>query len=158
MLRQEVHHEIVQALSNVYQKIHNALLEQLRGLQGGDRSCPPLWEIFHWADHRCWQSAPCQGDPHPPPRPPPLSFSASMWNQNLPEIMAVSQIARSKVSSQSKVMHCKGPYFVVLVEVHRECDSWKQSQVLVIGGGVAGLSALGTAKNMGAITRVFDTR
>lgn len=32
------------------------------------------------------------------------------------------------------------------------------AKVLVIGGGVAGLSALGTAKNMGAITRVFDTR
>ena len=31
-------------------------------------------------------------------------------------------------------------------------------QVLVIGGGVAGLSAIGTAKNMGAIVRVFDTR
>lgn len=31
-------------------------------------------------------------------------------------------------------------------------------QVLVIGGGVAGLAAVGTAKNMGAIVRVFDTR
>ena len=30
--------------------------------------------------------------------------------------------------------------------------------MLVIGGGVAGLSAIGTAKNMGAIVRVFDTR
>ena len=28
----------------------------------------------------------------------------------------------------------------------------------MIGGGVAGLSAIGTAKNMGAIVRVFDTR
>ena len=32
------------------------------------------------------------------------------------------------------------------------------AEVLVIGGGVAGLSAVGTAKNMGAIVRVFDTR
>ena len=32
------------------------------------------------------------------------------------------------------------------------------AKVLVIGGGVAGLSAIGTAKNMGAIVRVFDTR
>jgi NAD/NADP transhydrogenase alpha subunit len=31
-------------------------------------------------------------------------------------------------------------------------------QVLVIGGGVAGLAAIGTAKNMGAVVRVFDTR
>lgn len=31
-------------------------------------------------------------------------------------------------------------------------------KVLVIGGGVAGLSAIGTAKNMGAIVRAFDTR
>lgn len=32
------------------------------------------------------------------------------------------------------------------------------AKVLVIGGGVAGLSAVGTARNMGAIVRVFDTR
>ncbi|EGC29335.1 NAD(P)+ transhydrogenase (AB-specific) [Dictyostelium purpureum] len=32
------------------------------------------------------------------------------------------------------------------------------AKVLVIGAGVAGLSAVGTAKNMGAIVRAFDTR
>lgn len=32
------------------------------------------------------------------------------------------------------------------------------AKVLVIGGGVAGLAAIGTAKNMGAIVKVFDTR
>ncbi|GMT04459.1 hypothetical protein PENTCL1PPCAC_26633 [Pristionchus entomophagus] len=32
------------------------------------------------------------------------------------------------------------------------------AKVLVIGGGVAGLSAIGTARNMGAIVRGFDTR
>lgn len=32
------------------------------------------------------------------------------------------------------------------------------AKILVIGGGVAGLSAIGTAKNMGAIVRGFDTR
>jgi len=32
------------------------------------------------------------------------------------------------------------------------------AKVLVIGGGVAGLSAIGTAKGMGAIVRAFDTR
>ena len=30
--------------------------------------------------------------------------------------------------------------------------------MLVIGGGVAGLAAIGAAKSMGAIVRVFDTR
>jgi NAD(P) transhydrogenase len=30
--------------------------------------------------------------------------------------------------------------------------------VLVIGGGVAGLAAVGAAKSMGAVVRVFDTR
>jgi len=30
--------------------------------------------------------------------------------------------------------------------------------VLVIGGGVAGLAAIGQAKNMGAIVRAFDVR
>ena len=32
------------------------------------------------------------------------------------------------------------------------------AKVLVIGGGVAGLAAIGAAKSMGAIVRVFDTR
>lgn len=32
------------------------------------------------------------------------------------------------------------------------------AKVLVIGGGVAGLSAIATAKNLGAIVRGFDTR
>lgn len=32
------------------------------------------------------------------------------------------------------------------------------AKVLIIGGGVAGLSAIATAKNMGAIVRCFDTR
>jgi len=32
------------------------------------------------------------------------------------------------------------------------------AKILIIGGGVAGLSACGTAKNMGAIVRAFDTR
>ncbi|RWS16102.1 NAD(P) transhydrogenase-like protein [Dinothrombium tinctorium] len=32
------------------------------------------------------------------------------------------------------------------------------AKVLVIGGGVAGLSAIGTARNLGAIVRAFDTR
>ena len=32
------------------------------------------------------------------------------------------------------------------------------AKVLVIGGGVAGLASMGTAKNMGAIVRGFDTR
>ncbi|XP_013771968.1 NAD(P) transhydrogenase, mitochondrial-like [Limulus polyphemus] len=32
------------------------------------------------------------------------------------------------------------------------------AKVLVIGGGVAGLAAIGTAKSMGAIVRAFDTR
>ena len=32
------------------------------------------------------------------------------------------------------------------------------AKVLIIGAGVAGLSAIATAKNMGAIVRAFDTR
>jgi NAD(P) transhydrogenase len=32
------------------------------------------------------------------------------------------------------------------------------AKVLVVGGGVAGLSAMATAKNLGAIVRGFDTR
>lgn len=32
------------------------------------------------------------------------------------------------------------------------------AKVLVVGGGVAGLAAVGAAKSMGAVVRVFDTR
>lgn len=32
------------------------------------------------------------------------------------------------------------------------------AKVLIIGGGVAGLAAIGQAKSMGAIVRAFDTR
>ena len=32
------------------------------------------------------------------------------------------------------------------------------AKVLVIGAGVAGLAAIGTARNMGAVVRAFDTR
>jgi len=32
------------------------------------------------------------------------------------------------------------------------------AKVLIIGGGVAGLSAAVTAKNLGAVVRLFDTR
>lgn len=32
------------------------------------------------------------------------------------------------------------------------------AKVLVIGGGVAGLAAIGTAKSMGAVVRGFDVR
>ena len=32
------------------------------------------------------------------------------------------------------------------------------AKIMVIGAGVAGLSAIVTAKNMGAIVRAFDTR
>lgn len=32
------------------------------------------------------------------------------------------------------------------------------AKILIIGGGVAGLSAIATAKSMGAIVRGFDTR
>lgn len=32
------------------------------------------------------------------------------------------------------------------------------AKILVIGGGVAGLAAIGQAKSMGAIVRAFDTR
>ena len=32
------------------------------------------------------------------------------------------------------------------------------AKVFVVGGGVAGLAAVGTAKNMGAVVRLFDVR
>ena len=32
------------------------------------------------------------------------------------------------------------------------------AKVLIVGAGVAGLSSIGTAKNMGAIVSAFDTR
>ena len=32
------------------------------------------------------------------------------------------------------------------------------AKIFIIGGGVAGLAAVGTAKNMGAIVRAYDVR
>uniref|UniRef100_A0A1I8ITU3 proton-translocating NAD(P)(+) transhydrogenase n=1 Tax=Macrostomum lignano TaxID=282301 RepID=A0A1I8ITU3_9PLAT len=43
-------------------------------------------------------------------------------------------------------------------QVFDALSSMANIAVLVIGGGVAGLSSIGAAKNMGAIVRAFDTR
>ena len=32
------------------------------------------------------------------------------------------------------------------------------AKILIIGGGVAGLAAIATAKSLGAVVRAFDTR
>jgi H+-translocating NAD(P) transhydrogenase subunit alpha len=36
--------------------------------------------------------------------------------------------------------------------------SFEATKILIIGAGVAGLSAIGSASNLGAIVRAFDTR
>ena len=40
----------------------------------------------------------------------------------------------------------------------RPPERFPPAKILVIGAGVAGLAAIGAARNMGAIVRAFDTR
>jgi H+-translocating NAD(P) transhydrogenase subunit alpha len=87
---------------------------------------------------------------------------------NLLAVDAIPRISRAQaldvLSSQAKIA---GYRAVVQGANHFQrflngevtaAGSFPPSKVLVIGAGVAGLAAIGTAKNMGAIVRAFDTR
>lgn len=69
------------------------------------------------------------------------------------QITAAGKVPPAKVtvSMQALCLGCQSPSCTIM---HVFCHA----QVLVIGGGVAGLAAAGAAKSMGAIVRGFDTR
>jgi NAD(P) transhydrogenase subunit alpha len=87
---------------------------------------------------------------------------------NLLAVDAIPRISRAQsldvLSSQAKiagyraVVQAANNYQRFLNGEVTAAGSFPPSKVLVIGAGVAGLAAIGTAKNMGAIVRAFDTR
>ena len=87
---------------------------------------------------------------------------------NLLAVDAIPRISRAQsldvLSSQAKiagyraVIQAANTYQRFLNGEVTAAGSFPPSKVMVIGVGVAGLAAIGTAKNMGAIVRAFDTR
>ena len=87
---------------------------------------------------------------------------------NLLAVDAIPRISRAQsldvLSSQAKiagyraVVQAANIYQKFLNGEVTAAGSFDASKILVIGVGVAGLAAIGTASNMGAIVRAFDTR
>ena len=87
---------------------------------------------------------------------------------NLLAVDAIPRISRAQsldvLSSQAKI----AGYRAIVEAAHTyqkffngevtAAGNFSPSKILVIGAGVAGLAAIGTGKNMGAIVRAFDTR
>lgn len=97
-----------------------------------------------------------------------LMEKAASLNLNLLAVDAIPRISRAQsldvLSSQAKIagyrsvieaMHVYQRFLNGEVTAAGKFDPCK---VLVVGAGVAGLAAIGTAVNMGAIVRAFDTR
>lgn len=87
---------------------------------------------------------------------------------NLLAVDAIPRISRAQaldvLSSQAKiagyrsVIDAAKTYKKFLNGETTAAGNFQPSIVMIIGVGVAGLAAIGTAKNMGAIVRAFDTR
>jgi len=87
---------------------------------------------------------------------------------NLLAVDAIPRISRAQsldvLSSQAKIAGYRA--IVEAANVYQKflngevtaAGSFSPSKIMVIGAGVAGLAAIGTGKNMGAIVRAFDTR
>ncbi|WKY17329.1 hypothetical protein Q1695_001716 [Nippostrongylus brasiliensis] len=89
-------------------------------------------------------------------------------NMNLIAMDCVPRISRAQVFDALSSMANIAGYRAVVEAAHSfgrfftgqitAAGKVPPAKVLVIGGGVAGLSAIGTARGMGAIVRGFDTR
>jgi NAD(P) transhydrogenase alpha subunit len=97
-----------------------------------------------------------------------LLEKASAAGVNLLAVDAIPRISRAQsldvLSSQAKiagyraVVEAANVYQRFLNGEITAAGSFPASNILVIGAGVAGLAAIGTASNMGAVVRAFDTR
>lgn len=97
-----------------------------------------------------------------------LLEKASAAGVNLLAVDAIPRISRAQsldvLSSQAKIAGYRA--VVEAANVYQRffngeitaAGNFPASNVLVIGAGVAGLAAVGTASNMGAVVRAFDTR
>ena len=97
-----------------------------------------------------------------------LLNKASAAGVNLLAVDAIPRISRAQsldvLSSQAKiagyraVVEASNVYQRFLNGEITAAGNFPASNVLIIGAGVAGLAAIGTASNMGAVVRAFDTR
>lgn len=97
-----------------------------------------------------------------------LMERAKQRNINMLAVDAIPRISRAQsldvLSSQAKiagyraVVEAANNYQRFLNGEMTPAGSFKPSKVLIIGAGVAGLAAIGTAKNLGAEVKAFDTR
>lgn len=97
-----------------------------------------------------------------------LMSKATAAGVNLLAVDAIPRISRAQsldvLSSQAKiagyhaVIQATNMYQRFLNGEITAAGSFKPAKILVIGAGVAGLAAIGTASNLGAIVRAFDTR
>ena len=97
-----------------------------------------------------------------------LMDKAAAAGINLLAVDAIPRISRAQsldvLSSQAKiagyraVVEAANVYQRFLNGEVTAAGSFAASKVLIVGAGVAGLAAIGTASSMGAIVRAFDTR
>jgi NAD(P) transhydrogenase subunit alpha len=97
-----------------------------------------------------------------------LMVKAKAAGVNLLAVDAIPRISRAQsldvLSSQAKiagyhaVIQASNLYQRFLNGETTAAGSFKPAKILIIGAGVAGLSAIGVASNIGAIVRAFDTR
>lgn len=93
---------------------------------------------------------------------------AQVQGINLLAVDAIPRISRAQsldvLSSQAKiagyraVLEASNVYQKFLNGEVTSAGTFKPAQVFVIGAGVAGLAAIGTASSLGAIVKAFDTR
>jgi len=97
-----------------------------------------------------------------------LMTRAAAAGVNLLAVDAIPRISRAQsldvLSSQAKIAGYRA--VVEATQVYQRflngettaAGNFPPSKILVVGAGVAGLAAIGTAANMGAIVKAFDTR
>lgn len=66
--------------------------------------------------------------------------------------------SQAKIAGYKAVIEAANTYQRFMNGEVTAAGSFAACKVLVVGAGVAGLSAISTASNMGAIVRAFDTR
>eukprot|EP00122_Pirum_gemmata_P015562 Pgem_evm1s14549 len=64
----------------------------------------------------------------------------------------------SNISGYRAVLECSTRFGRMFAQQFTSAGVIPPAKVLVVGGGVAGLAATQTAKNLGAVVRLFDTR
>ncbi|QSS64416.1 NAD(P) transhydrogenase, mitochondrial precursor [Histoplasma capsulatum] len=85
-----------------------------------------------------------------------ISFLYPAQNKELVNSLAARRVTSFAMDMIPRISRAQ--VFDALRKVYNRSDSIPPGKVLVIGAGVAGLSAIGAARRLGAIVRGFDTR